>query len=121
MVRQNFVHSQASALIVNGNTADFVSNGDPASAHIAIDITAIAGGSLTFTVEGKDPASGKYYTLLATAALAGTGTTILRIFPGATAVANLAANDIMPGIFRVKWVITTTPTATFTIGAALTN
>lgn len=115
-MKQNFVHTQASALIVNGQTADFTPHGAPRGMHVVIDITSISGGNLTFTVEGKDPASGKYYTLLASTALAGTGTTVLRIFPGATAAANVTANDLVPGTIRVRWTIGTTPTAAFTIG-----
>lgn len=72
-------------------------------AHVVIDITSITGTTptATFTVQGKDPVSGKYYTILTSTALNGTGTTVLRIGPSLTAAANLVANDIMPRKFRV--------------------
>lgn len=97
-------------------------NTGASGAHIVIDITAITGTTptATFTVEGYDPVSGKYYTLLASAALNATGTTVLRIFPGATVAANLAANDVMPRTFRIRSTIAgTTPTVTATVAVNL--
>jgi hypothetical protein len=71
-------------------------------AHVIINITALTGaGTATFTVQGKDTVSGSYYTILASAALATTATTVLRIGPGLTAAANLVANDVLPRTFRV--------------------
>lgn len=99
--------------------SDVLDNSDGSMAHIVIDITALT-GTLTVTVEGFDHESGKYYTILASAALAGTGTTVLRVFPGATAAANLVANDIMPKFFRVKAVVATGP-ITFSVGTALSQ
>jgi hypothetical protein len=87
-------------------------------AVVTVDITAIAAGSLTVTVQGKDPASGKYYTILAGAALSATGTTVLRIFDGATASANVAVNDVLPAVWRIIAVVATGP-VTATIGVSL--
>lgn len=80
-----------------------VDNASGKFAHVVIDITSITGAAptATFTVQGKDPVSGKYYTILASAALNAIGTTVLKIGPGLTAAANLVANDIMPRKFRV--------------------
>lgn len=90
--------------------------------HLAIDITAITGTTptLTVTIQGKDAVSGKYYTILASAALSATGTTILRVYPGLTAAANTVANDVLPRDWRVIYVVGgTTPAVTATISAAL--
>ena len=87
-----------------------------------VDITAFTGTTPTavFLVEGKDPASGKYYTILQSAALVGVGTTILRVFPGGTPAANLIANDVVPRTFRVTCTIGgTTPALTATVGVIL--
>jgi hypothetical protein len=107
--------------------ATTVSSGDcdntaGSAAVFVIDITAITGTTpaVTFTVEGKDPISGKYYTILASASLTATGTTVLRVFPGVTAAANLSANDILPRTFRVTATISgTTPAVTATVGVLL--
>lgn len=91
--------------------------------HLVIDITAVGGTpTLTVTIEGKDATSGKYYTLLASAALSATGTTILKVYPGIVAAANAAANDVIPINWRVKAVVAgTTPSVTATIAASLIN
>lgn len=103
-----------------GNTSDF-DNPHCDGIDVVVDITAISGtsASLTVTLQGKDPASSKYFTVLASAALTAIGTTVLRVFPGATASPNLAANDWLPKTWRVSWTIAgTTPSVTATIGAS---
>jgi hypothetical protein len=109
----------ARATSINGNDLD---NTSSIGATVVIDITAITGTTptATFTVEGKDEVSGKYYTILASTALNSTGTTVLRIYPGLTAAANSVASSLIPKIFRVTCTITgTTPAVTATVGVAL--
>lgn len=107
------------AATVNGSDLE---NLGSRGAHVVIDITAISGTSptATFTVEGLDPISGKYYTILASTALNATGTTVLRIFPGLTASANVTVNDLIPPAFRVKCVVAgTNPSVTGTVAVGL--
>jgi hypothetical protein len=88
--------------------------------QLVIDITALTGTgpTLTVTIQGKDPTSGKFYTILASAALAAVATTVLRVYPGLTAAANLTANDVLPREWRVVATIAgTTPAVTATIAA----
>lgn len=111
-------HTAASAGV---NGAD-QTNASGRSINLVIDITAITGTSptLTVTLQGKDAASGKYYTILASAALTAVGTTVLTVFPGATAAANVAANAILPRTWRVITAIGgTTPAVTATVGASV--
>jgi hypothetical protein len=91
----------AAAQTINGNDRGS-SNG--VGIKIVVDITVISGTtpSLVVTLEGKCPVSGKYYTILASAALNAVGTTVLTVFPGLTAVANVKADDFLPSIWRVK-------------------
>lgn len=93
----------------NGDDMDNMSSD---TAHVIINITTLTGTTptATFTVQGKDEASGTYYTLLASTVLNATGQTVLRIGPGLTAAANLVANDIIPKTFRV--ILTTGGTVT---------
>lgn len=66
------------------------------------DITAAPGvDTLTFEVQGKDKASGKWFTVLASAALSAAGTVQLEIGPGVAAAANAAADKLLPEVFRV--------------------
>jgi hypothetical protein len=88
---------------------------------VVIDITAAASPSIVFTIEGKDPSSGKYFTLLASAAQTGTTATplVLRVFPGATGATNLIANDQLPRTWRVRPVHGNGNSATYTVGYSL--
>jgi hypothetical protein len=89
---------------------------------VVVDITALGGTgpTLTVTIQGKDAASGKYYTILASAALAAVATTVLTVYPGLVAAANLTANDVLPATWRVITAIAgTTPAVTCTIGASV--
>lgn len=87
---------------------------------VVVNITAITGTTptLVVTLQGKDPASNVYYTLLASAALNATGATVLTVYPGVTAAANVSVSDVVPKTWRViSTVGGTTPAVTFTVGA----
>jgi hypothetical protein len=99
-------------------TSPSILNGRGTQMNVGINITAIAAGSLTVTVLGKDIASGQTYTLLASAALAATGFTRLKIGPTITAAANSIAQDYIPRTFIVQAVVATGP-VTATIGVSL--
>ena len=89
---------------------------------LVIDITALTGVSptLTVTVQGKDAASGKYYTILASTALAAVATTTLEIYPGIATAANATQGVTLPRVWRVITTITgTTPAVTATVGASV--
>ena len=69
-----------------------------------------ASANMTITLEagkaGPTPASSAQsreaaYTILATPAISASGVSILKVFPGASAVANEVANDILPSRWRV--------------------
>lgn len=88
--------------------------------HLVIDVTAItATPSITVTIQGKDPLSGKYYTILAAAAITGVSTVILKVYPALTAAANLTASDILPRTWRVSVVNADADSITYSIGASL--
>jgi hypothetical protein len=115
----NAVHTgmvlTAAAASANGSDLE---NTNHRGCVVVVDFTAVSGTTPTcvVTLEGKDPISGKYYTILASASLNSVATTVLRVFPAATAAANLVANDVLPRNFRVKTTIGgTTPSFTGTI------
>lgn len=85
------------------------------SAHFIINITAGAALSIVFKIQGWDQGSDTFYDILASAALTGAGQTVLKVFPGATAAANLAVNDIIPGVFRVRAEHGNATAATYTV------
>jgi hypothetical protein len=119
---QEYVIQPAGTVITaNGQSPDLDNSG--AGVKLVIDITAVAGTTptLTFVIEYKDPASGKYIPLLTSAALGAVATTELFIYPGAAVVANLSASNILPKTWRVRWTIGGTggPSITASIGAVL--
>ena len=88
--------------------------------HLVIDATASAATpSVVFTIQGYSPLGDDYYTVLASAAITGAGTTVLRVFPGATAAANTVANDILPSLWRVNAVHGDADSITYSVAAIL--
>lgn len=95
-------------------------NGSFRGIKVVLDATAVVGvGSFTVTIQGKDNASGKYYALLAGAAVTTVSTNVYTVFPGAPATANVSANDQLPKVFRVIVTYNSGTSLTFTVGVCL--
>lgn len=106
----------STARTASNNSADFI-NKHNVGAHFIIDVTVVPSvETVTFTVQGKDSVSGKYYDLIVSAALVATGTVILKVYPGITVVANLSVSDILPDTYRVK--VTHSASGSFTYSIA---
>jgi hypothetical protein len=85
--------------------------------HLVIDVTSITlTPSITVTIQGKDVVSGKYYTVLASAAITTVSTTVLKVHPALTAAANLVANDLLPRTWRVSVVNADADSITYSVG-----
>lgn len=98
------------------DTAEFELPAGSKAGVFVIDVTAATSTpSTVFTVLGVDRVSGKTYTILASAAIVGTGTTVLRVGPGLTAAANLVANDILPPVIRISAVHGNANSQTYTM------
>jgi len=93
-----------------------VNNTSTRGAHIVINVTAYTSGLWTPIVQGKDPISGNYYTILTGPTINGTGTTVIKVYPALTAAANSVANDFLPRTWRVRMSGGATPSATFSVG-----
>lgn len=83
-----------------------------------IDVTAITAGSVTINIQVQDPYSGKWVTILSSAAIAAVSTVVLTVYPGMVAAANLVANDVITRAYRIQAVVVTGP-VTLTVGASL--
>lgn len=120
-------HDTSALLTLTAQGAGTVNGGDQASVNsrgvqVGINITAITGTlpTVTVTVQGKDAASGQYYTLLQSAAIAAAGFTLLTLYPGAPSTANVSSPQVLPATWRViATVAGTGPAATATIGASV--
>lgn len=110
---------RSEARTATSSTPDF-KNYDGIGMIAVIDCTAVTDTpSVVFTIQGKDPASGKYYTILASAAIVGTGTTVLRVHPDLTAAANTVAKDMVPAVWRVTATHADTDSITYSVGVSL--
>lgn len=83
-------------------TSEVFSNQGCRGLHLIIDATASAATpSVVFTIQGVSPLGGDTYTLLASAAVTGAATSVLKVYPGLTAAANLVASDVLPPLWQV--------------------
>jgi len=96
-------------------SADQVNNAGNAI-HCIFDTTVFTSGTVTLTIQGKDPASGKYYTLLTGTAVGSVVTQVYKVFPGAPVTANVSANDSLPTIWRISLAGASTPVSTNSVG-----
>ena len=106
------------AATASQNTADYP-NGAFRGIKAVLDMTTVGTGSVTLTIQGKDAASGKYYTLLAGAAVVTNSTNVYTVFPGAPATANVSANDQLPKTWRVLVTANNANATTYTVGVTL--
>lgn len=82
-------------------------------------VSNFSAGTVTVAVQGKDPISGNYTTVLASAALGANGTTTLTVYPGITATANVAASAVLPKTWRVTLTGATSPSMTVSVAGNL--
>ena len=83
---------------------------------VTLDMTTAGTGSVTLTVQGKDPTSGKYYTILAGAAVTTNVTNIYTVYPGLAVTANVSANDVLPRVWRLLVTANNGNSATYSVG-----
>lgn len=84
-----------------------------------VNTTAIGTGSITVTIQGKDPGSGAYTTLLASAAIVTNTVGVLTVYPGLPATANVSANDVLPRQWRVSVTANNANPANYSVGACV--
>jgi hypothetical protein len=88
---------------------------------LVVDTTVVGTGSVTCTIHGKDLQSGKYYTLLAGAAITTVTTNVYTIYPGAPTTANISANSPLPRTWRVQCVANNANPQTYTVSVSVIN
>lgn len=89
--------------------------------HVIVNVTSAGTGSITLTINGKDPASATYYPLLVGAAITTNSQNVYRIGVGLTAAANSVANDFVPRIFQFVVTANNANTMTYSLGYNLLN
>jgi len=101
------------------NSAD-QTNYNARGVHVLLNVTVVPGvDTVTLSIQGKDPVSAVYYTLLTGLAVVGAGMNVYKVFPGITAVANGTASDVLPRTWRVAVTHSAATSFTYSVGAAL--
>jgi len=100
-------------------TSPDFNNSQARGLSVTLDMTAVGTGSVTLTIQGKDRASGKYYTLLAGAAVVTNVTNRYVIYPAYPVVANVSANEVLPAIWRIVCTANNANPATYSVGATM--
>lgn len=102
-------------------SSNLFNNFGKASLIVVLDMTTVGTGSVTVLIEGKDSASGKYYTLLQGAAVTTNSTNRYRVGPNVAASANAIAQDYIPPIFRITVTANNANSATYSVGYTISR
>jgi hypothetical protein len=108
----------AAGLTTNQQSAD-QTNYNGRGLKVIFDMTVVGTGSVTVTIQGKDPVSGKYFTLLAGAAVVTNVTNVYTVYPGVAVAANVSASDVLPRTWRVITTANNANATTYTVAAAV--
>ena len=88
--------------VITADVSATVSNTPPLThGQIIINVSARTGGSITPSIQGYDPASGTWYTILTGTAISSVSQQVLQVGPNFAASANVSANTILPSLWRV--------------------
>lgn len=110
----------ASAARTATPTATAIGTSGAHGVRVVIDVTAVAATpSVVPTIDGYDDLSGQWFNLLTGAAIVGTGTTVLTVYPGITVAANVSASTVLSNTFRVVMTHADADSITYSVSAHL--
>lgn len=109
----------SSASRTTTQTSQDLMNHDCRGIIVVLDMTNVGTGSVTLSIDGKDPVSGKYFNLLTGAAVTTNSTNVYRVYPGLTAAANAIVNDVLPRTYRIVVTANNGNAATYSVGQML--
>lgn len=110
-----------SAARTTTQTTGDIDTGGSQFLNVVLDMTVVGTGSVTLTINGKDPASGKYYLILAGAAVITNSTNRYKVGPAVTASANAIAQDYLPDTIQLVVTANNANTATYSVGYSVTG
>ena len=89
-----------------------------AQIDVTLDATVNAGsaGSITLTINAKDPVSGKYYLLLAGAAVTSVATNTYKVGRGLPVTTNVSANSGIPNVIQFLVTANNSNPVTYSLG-----
>jgi hypothetical protein len=86
---------------------------------VYLNMVTVGTGSVTLTIQGKDPVSGTYYTLLAGVAVTTNSFNVYTVYPGNTVTANVSASTALPKTWRVSVVANNANPVTYTVSESV--
>lgn len=86
---------------------------------VTLDMTVVGTGSVTLSIDGKDPASGKYYNLLTGGLVITNSTNVYFVDPTIAGAANVNAQRRLPRIIRIVVTANNANAATYSVGYTL--
>lgn len=87
---------------------------------VILDVTVVAASpSVTVTINGKDPASGKYYLLLSGAAVLTAVTNVYSVGPGIAETSNVSTSKFLPAIIQIVVTANNANAGTYSVGTNL--
>ena len=116
--QDNITVINANAVTTTQTSADLTNNAGKGAIFV-LDMTNVGTGSVTIAIKGKDPVSGKYYTILTGLAVTTNSTNIYRIYPGLTVAANATGSDLLPKTYQVVVTANNANATTYKVGALL--
>jgi hypothetical protein len=117
MSNQSYASAVRSATLVGDDNKKIAGNH---GCIVMLNVSAAPGvDTVTLSIEGKDPVSGTYYTVLAAAARVATGMDVLQVQPGGAVTANVSANASLPDTYRIK--VTHSAGTAFTYSVSVTE
>ncbi len=108
-----------SAARTTTQTSADISTGGARTLRVTLDMTVVGTGSVTLTIQGKDSTSGKYYTILAGAAVITNVTNQYRVGPTLASATNTVAQDYLPEYIRIVVTANNANSATYSVGYVL--
>jgi hypothetical protein len=109
----------ASAARTTTQTSADINTGPFKYLKLILDTTVAATGSVTVTINAKDPASGKYVLLLAGAAVTTVTTNTYNVGPTLVAAANVTATAQLGNIIQIVVTANNANSQTYSVGYIL--
>ena len=116
MSNQSYASSVRNATLIGADNPKVVG---ARGVKAVLNVTAVPGvDTVQLIIEGRDPVSGAYYTVIAAAARVASGIDVLTVYPGITVAANVAVSDALPDVYRGRVVHSAGSNFTYSLSLA---
>jgi hypothetical protein len=113
----NYVLLASGVITSNGTSLDQINyNARGIKIFITTGSFGATESTMTVTLQGKDPVTNTYYTIITSASLSASAFSVLSVYPGITTSSNVAVSDVLPRTFRVSYAATAWGTGGSTLG-----